>query len=78
MDVTSASHSALQGIQRGLNGLEKAATEIASADQNNGTATRGVAEPLVDQISARNQVEASVKVLKAEDEALGKLIDEIA
>lgn len=78
MNITSAAQSALQGIQRGMNGLEKTATEIASAEQANGTANRGIAEPLVEQIGHRNQAEASAQVLKAQDETLGRLFDELA
>lgn len=76
--ITSASDSALLGIQRGMQGLERVATEVASAGQSNGTATRSVAEPLVEQIGHQNQVEGSTKIIKAEDETLGKLIDEMA
>ena len=78
MNVTSATQTALQGIQRGMSGLENTTTEIASAEQANGTASRSVVEPLVEQVSHQNQIEASAQVVKAEDESLGKLIDEMA
>ena len=75
MAITPASGQALAGIQRGMQGLERNAAEIASADRMNGEPVHGVAEPLVEQIQNAAQVEASVKVLKTENDMLGSLLD---
>jgi hypothetical protein len=75
MAITPASGHALNGIQRGMQGLQRTADEIASADRMNGEAVRSVAEPLVEQIQHATQVEASVKVLQTENDMLGSLLD---
>lgn len=78
MEVTSATQTALQGIQRGVDGLQQIATEVASADRMEGNAARSVAEPLVEQIVHTTQVEASAQVVRAEDEMVGSLFDDTA
>jgi len=75
MAITPASGLALNGIQRGMEGLQRNAADIASADRLNGTETRSIVEPLVGQIQNAAQVEASVKVLKTENDMLGALLD---
>ncbi|HSP00190.1 MAG TPA: hypothetical protein VLN90_01880 [Thioalkalivibrio sp.] len=75
MAITPASGFALNGIQRGMDGLQRNAADIASADRLNGTETRSIVEPLVGQIQNATQVEASVKVLKTENDMLGALLD---
>ena len=80
--ITPTANNALLGIQRGMNGLRENAAEIASAGNFNrpepGTATnpvRDIAEPLVESRQNARQVEASVKVLEAENQAIGTLLD---
>lgn len=68
--------SAVNGIQKGLSGLERNSAEIASARQQGGEASP--LEPLLDSRLNQLQLEASVKVLKAADETLGSLLDEHA
>lgn len=75
MAITPASTNALGGIQRGMEGLQRSATEIASADRMDGALARGLAEPLVEQIRSAAQVEASVKVLRTENDLLGSLLN---
>ncbi|SEQ32346.1 hypothetical protein SAMN05421693_12424 [Ectothiorhodospira magna] len=75
MLISAANHNALTGIHTGMQGLRAGAAEIASAGQMDGTAPRGLAAPLVEQIQHVNQVEASVKVLQTADRMLGTLID---
>lgn len=77
MDIKPAYQSALTGIQRGMQGLERAAGEVASAERmNRGEAVS--AEPLVDAKVYQRAVEANVKVLKTTNETLGTLLDEMA
>ncbi|ACL71960.1 hypothetical protein [Thioalkalivibrio sulfidiphilus] len=75
MAITPAAGFALNGIQRGMEGLQRNAADIASADRLNGEATTSVVEPLVGQIQNSTQIEASVKVLQAENRMLGALLD---
>ncbi len=76
MGVLSVQSEAVQGIQRGLDGLRKNASEIASADQLNkageGTDLVGA---LVDLQQNKIQVQASAKVVSAVDEVIGTIID---
>ena len=67
----SAYQQALLGIERGFNRLEKAASDIASANADP-TALTG---PVLDLIAGQQQVEASVKALETINETLGTLID---
>ena len=78
MAITSAMQSATMGMQRGINGLGENAAEIASASQMDGSAVRDISKPLVEQTQNLQQVAASAKVLKAEDEMIGRLIDQMA
>ncbi|VAW62112.1 hypothetical protein MNBD_GAMMA11-960 [hydrothermal vent metagenome] len=76
MGVLSIQNEAVQGIQRGLDGLRKNASEIASADQLNkagqGTDLEGA---LVGLLQNKIQVQASAKVVSAVDDVIGSIID---
>ncbi|MEW6646055.1 MAG: hypothetical protein AB1450_02515 [Pseudomonadota bacterium] len=76
MKITSAFNSALQGIRRGMEGLDRNAAQIASAEQLQGEASP--TEPLVESKVNRLQVEASAKAMRAIDEAIGSLFDDKA
>ena len=67
----SAYQNALLGIERGMQRLEKAAGEIASANADP-TALTG---PILDLLAGRQQVEASVEALETINETLGTLLD---
>ena len=70
-----ALQTGIAGINNGLDGMRRNATEIARATSGDGTdSTRA----LVDLRADQRQVEASVKVVKAADEMLGSLLDERA
>jgi len=80
MGVLSVQSSAVQGIQRGLDGMRKDAAEIASADQLNkaGQETASASDltgALVDLNQNKVQVQASAKVVSALDEVIGSIID---
>jgi len=76
MGVLSVQSEAVQGIQRGLDGLRKNASEIASADQldkaGKGSNLEG---SLLDMQQNKTQVQASAKVVSAIDEVVGTIID---
>ncbi|TNF37481.1 MAG: hypothetical protein EP315_02580 [Gammaproteobacteria bacterium] len=76
MGVLSVQNSAMQGIQRGLDGMRKNAAEIASADQlNQAGSETDLAGSMVEMNQNKVQVQASAKVVSALDEMVGTLID---
>jgi len=76
MGVLSVQSEAVQGIQRGLDGLRKNASEIASADQLNKAGQNSNLEgSLLDLQQNKTQVQASAKVVSAIDEVVGTIID---
>jgi hypothetical protein len=79
MGVLSVQNEAVQGIQRGLDGLRKNASEIASADQlNKAGAESDLIGSLVGLQQSQIQVQASAKVVSAVDNVIGTLIDTVA
>jgi len=76
MGVLSVQSEAVQGIQRGLDGVRKNAAEIASADQLNKAGQESdLVGSLVDLQQNKAQVQASAKVVSAIDEVVGTIID---
>ncbi|MCW8955527.1 MAG: hypothetical protein OQL09_01490 [Gammaproteobacteria bacterium] len=76
MGVLSVQSSAMLGIQRGLDGLRKDASEIASADQLNSAGQETDLEGAIVGLNQNKvQVQASAKVVSALDEVVGSLID---
>ena len=72
MSTISAFQSGLTGIQKGLSGLDRQASKIASADtMNNGDVTT----PLVNMIPDKQLVQASAKVIQTSNDMLGTLLD---
>lgn len=78
MSDLSALSSGVSGIQRGLNQLNKSASEIASANQLSGEPGKDVSEPLIAMKEAQLQVKAAAKVIKTADDTLGSLLDVVA
>lgn len=76
MGVLSVQSEAVQGIQRGLDGLRKNASEIASADQLNKAGQGSNLEgSLLNLEQNKVQAQASAKVVSAIDEVVGSIID---
>jgi len=76
MGVLSVQSSAMLGIQRGLDGMRKDASEIASADQlNNAGQGSDLEGAIVGLNQNKVQVQASAKVVSALDEMVGTLVD---
>lgn len=75
MDITSAFSSAITGIQRGLEGLDRNADEIAQASSGQGD---DVVAPLVESRINQLQVEANTRMVKTVDDTIGSLLDEMA
>lgn len=76
MGVLAVQNEALQGIQRGLDGMRRNASQIASADQlNRAGQETSLAGAMVEMQQNKVQVQASAEVVSAIDEVLGTLID---
>ena len=70
------------GIQTGLEQAQQAARDIAKAgtanDNDGDSALASLTEASVDLLEAKNQVQASAKVVATGDELLGTIINTIA
>jgi flagellar hook protein FlgE len=76
MAINSIMGPAVQGIQKGFQGLRRVASEIASSQQMTEAKPTDLSRAMVEMKQHANQAKASAKVLKAADELLGTLIDE--
>jgi hypothetical protein len=78
MAINSIMGSATLGIQRGMQGMRRVASEIASTQQTQQSKPTDLSRAMVEMKVHANQTKASVKALKAADDLLGTLIDERA
>lgn len=76
MKISSMFGNAVLGIRRGMAGLDRNAAELASTKQMQGEASP--LGPLIDSKQNRLQVEASAKMVRTIDQALGSLFDDKA
>ncbi|MGD9163485.1 MAG: hypothetical protein PVF13_01870 [Chromatiales bacterium] len=76
MAINSITGPALQGTHKGLQGIRRVASEIASAQQTTQSNPTDLSRAMVEMKQHANQTAASVKVLQAADDLLGTLIDE--
>jgi flagellar hook-associated protein FlgK len=76
MDIGGVLQTGIQGVQNGVQGMERAASEIVSASTGSGTSD--IVEPMMDLKLYELSVEASAKVVKTADELLGTLLDTMA
>jgi hypothetical protein len=76
MGINSITGPALQGIQKGFQGMRRVAAEIASAQKPNQAKPTDLSRAMVELQQHANQAKAQVKTLKAADELIGTLIDE--
>ncbi|MDO6562826.1 hypothetical protein Q4488_05455 [Amphritea sp. 1_MG-2023] len=78
MNVTSALNTGVLGLNRGLDGVQKVASDIAGAGKTD-TPEEGtgndINQSLADLTVEKNAVAASTKVVQSVDETLGTLID---
>ncbi len=78
MNISSALNTGVLGINRGLDGVQKAASDIAGAgktDTPEEVTGRDVNEALTDLVVEKNATAASTKVVQSAEETLGTLID---
>lgn len=78
MSGIPALSSGVMGIQKGLDGLDRDAAQIASAGQLRKDSTADIAKPLTNLTLDKLQVAVSAKVVKTADETLGTLLDVLA
>jgi len=78
MAINSIMGPAVQGIQRGFQGLRRVASEIASSQHTTKASATDLSRAMVEMKQHANQTKASVKVLQTADEMLGTLFDEHA
>ena len=76
MAINSIMGPSVLGIQRGLQGMRRVASEIAGATQSPQTKPTDLSRAMVEMKQHANQTKASVKALQAADDMLGTLFDE--
>lgn len=75
MSISGVFNSAILGIQRGFTGLNRDASQLASAK----AMTEGpTAAPLVDSKINTLQIEANAKMVSTTDQAIGSLFNDKA
>lgn len=75
MAINSITGSALQGIQRGLHGLRRNASEIASAQNMQSGPGKDMTRALVELHQNKLYTTINIKTLKTADEVIGTLLD---
>ena len=82
MSGISAMASGIAGIHTGMNGMRQNAHTIAThtlgTNTDNTSGYKEVTDAVIDMKVNQHQVEASAKLIKAQDEMLGTLLDELA
>jgi flagellar hook protein FlgE len=78
MAINSITGPSLLGIQKGLQGIRRVASEIAGATQSPETRPTDLSRAMVEIKQHANQAKASAKALKTADDMLGTLFDERA
>ncbi len=79
MNVNSVLNTGLQGIQSGMEGVQKAASQIVRGGQDGPAGSNtDIVEPIIELKLYERSVEASAQVVKTADEVLGTLLDTMA
>ncbi len=80
VNVNTILQTGLQGIERGVEGVERSATEIVRGGAVDGPAgsNSDVVEAVVDLKLYERSIEASAQVVRTADEVLGSLLDTMA
>jgi len=79
MPEINALANAMSGIYRGMDGMRKNASQIASASQlESGATAQSLTRPIIEMKENQQLVLASAKAVKIIDEAIGSLFDEKA
>ena len=76
MGIDSVMHSAATGIDRGVQGVRRIASQIADAQQARKPKPTDISRAMVEMQQHAHQAKASIKTLKLADQTLGVLFDE--
>lgn len=79
MEIMGMSAQALNGMNRGMEQLQRAADDVSRVQSGQVPADTGdLVQPLVAQMEGARQVEAAVQVLDTDDKMLGSMLDVLA
>lgn len=78
MSTIGPLNTGMMGIQKGIKEAQTHASNIASTDTATATDPTNMVESFVGLKEAELQVKASAEVVKASDEMMGTLLDEMA
>lgn len=79
MPEINALSNAMAGIYRGMDGMRKNASEIASATQlESGGTAQSLTRPIIEMKENQQLVQASAMAVRIIDETIGSLFDEKA
>ncbi|MDH5599720.1 MAG: hypothetical protein OEY78_00320 [Gammaproteobacteria bacterium] len=76
-DLSTSLTAALSGLQVGINRARAASGEVAKLTTESDT-VKDTVRPLLAMQQAEQEVAVSTKVIKADDETLGRFVDETA
>lgn len=76
-DITSTLTAALSGLQVGMNRARAASSEVARLTTQSDS-VRDTVRPLLALNQSEQEVALSTQIVKAEDESLGRFVDETA
>ena len=74
-DMTTTLTTALSGLQVGVNNAQKAAGEVAKLTTGSESVQNAV-QPLLNLQQAEQEVAVNTQVVKAENDTLGRFVDE--
>lgn len=78
MKITDAMYTALSGLQRGRERMTQAAEKLARPQEMSTASPAGPVPALLELKAGERQSLLAIRVLRAEDELLGRLLDEKA
>lgn len=81
MNINTVLQNGVQGVQQGIDGAQRAASDIVrsgTVDGPAGSNSNDVVEAVVDLKLYERSVQASAQVVRTADEVLGTLLDTMA
>jgi hypothetical protein len=78
MNINTTIQTGLQGVQQGIDGVDRAATDIVRAGTVDSVEGGEVVEPIIELRLYERSVQASAQVVRTADEVLGTLLDTLA
>jgi len=78
MNINTTIQTGLQGVQQGIDGVDRAATDIVRTGTVDSVEGGEVVEPIIELRLYERSVQASAQVVRTADEVLGTLLDTLA